>query len=166
MIRKATISDLTDIMEIKNQAITLMKKEDNDQWDDNYPSKESFINYIIRLEMYVAIINEELVGMIVITTLQDIWYENVNWSIKKPLYTIHRLAIKKEFRGKQIASLLLTFAKNLAKDNNIAIIKADTYSMNSRMPNIFIKNGFVYVGKCYFNQKKSPYLCYEYIVDK
>lgn len=166
MIRQATIGDIKEIMEIKNQAVTLMKQDDNDQWDENYPSKESFITYINRKEVYVVIIEETLVGMIVITTLQDKWYEDIGWSIKAPLYTLHRLAIKEGFRGNQIASSLLNHAKKLAKDNNIAILKADTYSKNKRMPNIFMKNGFTYVGECYFNQKKLPYLCYEYVIDK
>ncbi len=166
MIRQATIGDIKEIMEIKNQAVTLMKEDNNEQWDENYPSKESFVTYIEQKEVYVAIIKGELVGMIVITTLQDEWYENVDWSIKLPLYTLHRLAIKEGFRGHQIASSLLTFAKKLAKDNNIAILKADTYSKNKRMSNLFAKNGFTFVGECYFNQKNLPYLCYEYVIDK
>ena len=44
MIRKAKLSDLEDIMDIINETIKEMKLYGNDQWDDNYPNKETFIN--------------------------------------------------------------------------------------------------------------------------
>ena len=54
MIRKAKLSDLEDIMDIINETIKEMKLYGNDQWDDNYPNKETFINDIKNESLYVC----------------------------------------------------------------------------------------------------------------
>ena len=46
MIRKAKISDVGTIMTIINETVKEMKSYGNNQWDENYPNSETFINDI------------------------------------------------------------------------------------------------------------------------
>lgn len=166
MIRLANGNDIYSIMKIKDDAVLLMEQDNNDQWDKNYPTKESFVNYIIENELYVYQIDSKIVAMIVITDKEDTWYKDVAWSIKDNYYVVHRLAVSSEYAGKGIGKKMLWFAIELAKKNKIDIIKIDTYSKNIRTPRLFTSLGFKYIGDAYFNNKIKPYYCYEYVIDK
>lgn len=166
MIRTATLEDITKIMELKNEAVSMMNEEGNDQWNSDYPSRESFIKFIKNNEMYVYESEGKVTAMIVITRIQDPWYEKADWTVKDNYIVLHRLAVSRKHHGQGMAKALLEFAIDYAKENNIDIIKADTYSKNPRMPGLFLKMGFRYVGDIYFNQKPMPYRCYEFVLDK
>ncbi|MBN2853353.1 MAG: GNAT family N-acetyltransferase [Clostridia bacterium] len=166
MIRLANMNEIEQIMKIKDEAVALMNGEGNFQWDEHYPSRESFIRFIERNELYVYASGEIAVAMIVITKEQDPWYESASWSVKDNYIVLHRLAVIKEYHHKGLAVKLLEFSIDFAKKNGVDIIKADTYSRNRRMPNLFRKMGFEYVGEIYFNQMPDPYLCFELVLDK
>ena len=64
MIRKAKLSDLESIMDIINETVKEMKSYGNDQWDDNYPNKETFINDIKNERLYVCEEDNNIKGFI------------------------------------------------------------------------------------------------------
>ncbi|MCT4542814.1 MAG: GNAT family N-acetyltransferase [Vallitalea sp.] len=165
MIRKATINDINSIMKVKIEAVNVMKQDNNDQWDDEYPSKEMFINDINSNELYVYEIENEIAGVMCITTKEDDEYKPVNWSVTGKHFIVHRLAIADKFRKNGIAMKLLSYAETLGKENDILIIKLDTFSKNKRAQNLFVKMGYNYVSDIHFPRKKEPYHCYEKIIN-
>lgn len=64
MIRKATISDLDEIMNIYSLAREFMKKNNNpNQWGDTYPSRELIENDINKGNCYVLFEGKQIHGV-------------------------------------------------------------------------------------------------------
>ena len=68
MIRKAKISDVGTIMTIINETVKEMKSYGNNQWDENYPNSETFINDIKNDSLYVYEEDNNIKGFIYIKT--------------------------------------------------------------------------------------------------
>ena len=71
MIRKAKLSDLDRIMEIISEAVAEMKSYGNTQWDENYPSNETFITDINNNSLYVYEEDNLIKGLVCIDTDED-----------------------------------------------------------------------------------------------
>lgn len=52
MIRKATMEDIKDIMEIIRKTIIEMRTYNNTQWDENYPQKKILL-MILKMRIYL-----------------------------------------------------------------------------------------------------------------
>lgn len=165
MIRLAKLKEIDQIMTVVKQAVALMKVDGNDQWNDTYPSRDSLLQNINSNELYILEIKEDIAAMIVIEKRQDFWYEQVKWVENDSFYVLHRLAVASDFRRQGLGKKMIEFSISKANENHVAAIKADTYSKNQKMKKLFVKLGFTYVGDIYFNNKKLPYYCYEYILD-
>jgi len=161
MIRLANVSDLDDIMEIIDEIKKEMKEENNPQWneEDDYPNKEKFISDMKKNQLYVYEDNQIIKGLIVISKEDD--YQKLLKTSNKPSYILHRLAIKKEFRKEGLASSLFKYAEDLAKENNMEILKADTEEHNLKMNNLFIKLGFKKKGEFEYDDYPGHYIYYE-----
>lgn len=164
MIRNATENDLDKIMEIINITIKNMEIEGNNQWDETYPNRDIFIKDIKNNHLYL-IEEEDIKGVICLNYIEADEYKNINWSLENKALVIHRMAVNSKFRNQGIGSKLLEFAKNLAKENNIKIIKTDTYSKNIKMDNLFRKLNFKQIGVVNFNGKEKDFFCYENLIN-
>ena len=51
--------------------------------------------------------------------------------------------------------------KKKAKENNIKILKGDTEISNTKMNNLFIKEGYKYIGRFSYNDYPGIYNYYE-----
>lgn len=164
MIRNATENDLDKIMEIINITIKNMEIEGNNQWDEIYPNRDIFIKDIKNNHLYL-IEEEDIKGVICLNYIEADEYKNINWSLENKALVIHRMAVNSKFRNQGIGSKLLEFAKSLAKENNIKIIKTDTYSKNIKMDNLFRKLNFKQIGVVNFNGKEKDFFCYENLIN-
>lgn len=162
MIRCAFFKDLDSIMEIIKNIQLEMKKEKNPQWSEesDYPNKDKFRQDITNNSLYVLEENEIIKGFISVT-IDNGEYDSLLKTSKEPSYIIHRLAIKKEYRKEGLASILFLYAENLAKKNNIKILKADTEEHNLKMNNLFLKLGFKKKGEFEYDDYPGHYIYYE-----
>ena len=151
MIRKAKIEDLDEIIEIVKDAKAFLKEQGVDQWQGDYPTKDTFINDIKNDNLYVY--EEEVIkGFIAIIKGIDVTYNKIyqgNWLSDGNYLTIHRIAIKKASRRENIASKMIDFTCGIAKTENIKSIRIDTHEDNIPMQNMIIKNGFKKCGIIY-----------------
>ena len=90
------------------------------QWNENYPSKEIFRKDIRNNDLFVARINSEIVGCIMLSSYKDDVYKNVKWISEdnNNLY-IHRLAVHPSFQKKGIARKMMDYAEAYAKSKTI-----------------------------------------------
>ena len=114
MIRKAKISDVGTIMTIINETVKEMKSYGNNQWDENYPNSETFINDIKNDSLYVYEEDNNIKGFICIDCNQAAEYENLNWSLNEKCMVAHRIAVNTKFRNGGIATKLMSFCEELA----------------------------------------------------
>ncbi|SFA95249.1 GNAT family N-acetyltransferase [Clostridium frigidicarnis] len=161
MIRKATYSDLDNIMEIIKETVEEMKSYNNNQWDESYPKVEDFILDIENEELYVHDSKGEIQGFVCVNYIEPVEYKDLEWSSEKNFMVIHRMAVSKKVRNKGIGKKLMEFAERLSQSNNINFLKTDTNSVNIKMNSLFKKCGFNFVGEIKFLGKESPFYCYE-----
>ena len=125
MIRKAKISDVGTIMTIINETVKEMKSYGNNQWDENYPNSETFINDIKNDSLYVYEEDNNIKGFICIDCNQAAEYENLNWSLNEKCMVAHRIAVNTKFRNSGIATKLMSFCEELALKEGIIYIKTE-----------------------------------------
>lgn len=164
MIRKGRIEDIDVIIELIVNTVKVMKRENNDQWDEKYPSPDIILEDIMAGTLYVFEEGKRVTGTITIDNKEPLEYKGISWRNEGPAYTFHRLAVNPLERGKGIASSLINIAEKIAIANNIAYMKVDTYSLNEKAQCLFLKEGYRKVGELYFQGKSHPFFCYDKIL--
>ncbi len=166
-IKKAVNADITQICSIAKSCMRHMIEKGIFQWDEQYPSKEVFRNDIKLQQIWIIKDSNTIIGIIVLTEIENIEYKNIEWLTKntKNLY-VHRLAVHPTFQGKGYAQKLMDFAENYAKENNFKSVRLDTFSQNQRNQEFYEKRNYTKLGSVFFpNQSKDPFYCYELIVN-
>ena len=166
MIRKGSLQDIDEILEMTKACAKAMIKAGVYQWNAHYPNKSAFENDILRDELYVLKISNSIAGCITISTLMDDEYIPIKWltPTKNNLY-IHRLAIHPKHQGNGYAQKLMAFAENHAIKNNYSSIRLDTFSQNKRNQKFYDLRGYKKLGTIYFpKQSEHPFYCYERIL--
>lgn len=163
MIRKANKNDLSSILNIVEEAKTIMKQDNNNQWDEHYPLEEHFEEDIEKDTLFVLEENSIIYAFIVVDQQQSEWYDELEWPIdRKGAYVIHRLAGSSEYKG--AATQLFDFAVNLTLDHNIHVLLTDTFALNKRAQGLFTKFGFSKVGEAKIDyhpfNKGEPFYAY------
>lgn len=162
MIRLANINDLDNIIKIIKEIQKEMKKENNPQWneEEDYPSKAKFTSDIENNDLYVYEHENKIKGFIAITK-DNGEYNELLKTTNKPAFILHRLAIRKDNRKEGIATILLNYAEDLANEDNIKLLKADTEEHNIKMNNLFIKLGYIKKGEFEYDDYPGHYIYYE-----
>lgn len=161
-IRKAKTTDIKEIMSIVKKVVPLMRASGNFQWSDKYPNPEAFQEDIDKNQLWVAVIDSNVVGVIAITGEQSPEYVDVGWDITEDALVIHRLAIDPDLQGAGLSKSMMNHAEKLAKERGIHILRVDTNSENKATQALFPKLGYQYSG--IISLKKKPdlrYFCYE-----
>ena len=168
-IRLSSLNDVPRIMQIINDAKTLLKSINIDQWQNGYPNQEQIENDIRKEESYV-VLNEDnfIVATTMFTTRKEPTYRKVidgNWIIdeSKPYGVIHRLAMSKDFRGQGIAQYTFDYFHQKLKENNIISLKIDTHEDNKGMQALIQKMGYKYCG-IIFTSYNAKRLAFEKII--
>ena len=163
MIKKASIENLDEVDLIMKEIKEEMRKENNPQWgstEADYPSKTKLKEDIINNRMYIYIEDNIIKGVLSIVE-DDGEYNELLKNSPKKAYILHRLAISKKYRNNSIASKLMKFAEKKAKENIIKVLKSDTEISNDKMNNLFIKEGYKYIGRFSYNDYPGIYNYYE-----
>ena len=150
--RKSTKSDVSKIMEIVKQAQEYFKKNNIDQWQNNYPNDEVINNDINNGESYVMLDGDDIVATTVISFAKEKSYENIldgKWITNGDYGVIHRIAVENAHKGKGLSHKIIKYAEEVCKQNNIHSIKVDTHEDNILMQSLLKKNGFEYCGIVY-----------------
>ena len=166
MIRKGDISDIDAILNITKSCAKHMIKNDIYQWNEHYPDRGSFINDAENQELYVYVINSEVVACISLCLHMDEVYLPVKWKTKNDnnLY-IHRLAVHPDFQQKGIGKILMDFAEKYGREKKFISVRLDTFSVNKRNLKFYESRGYERLEGIYFpKQSEFTFYCYELIL--
>jgi len=161
MFRLANNTDLESIMKIVKDIQKEMKNENNPQWneEDDYPNIDKFQSDITKNELYVYESNHIIKSFMTISEDND--YQEILETSNKKAYILHRLAVKRDCRKEGLATMFFHFAEELAKNNNIEVLKGDTEKHNIKMNNLFLKLGFKKKGEFEYDDYPGTYIYYE-----
>jgi len=166
-IERASNIDLEKMYAITKSCGKQMIEKGIFQWNEFYPSKEVLQKDIELQQIWKLTESNSVVGIIVLTEIEDKEYKNVKWITEnnKNLY-IHRLAIEPIFQGKGYAQALMTFAEDYARKNNYKSVRLDTFSQNKRNQNFYEQRNYIKLENIYFpSQSEFPFYCYELILN-
>ncbi|WP_026671963.1 GNAT family N-acetyltransferase [Alkalihalobacterium bogoriense] len=162
MIRKANKDDLVHILQIVNDTIIVMKEEGNDQWNEQYPTSQIFQQDLEQGSLYVKEEERQIVGSITIDQNEAEEYNAISWTYpNRKAVVFHRLCVNPSSRKGGLATLLIQFAENYAKSIGVQYMKIDTYSLNKKAQQLFLKNGYTNVGEMHYQGKENGFYCYE-----
>lgn len=166
-IEKAHISDLEHLLSITKSCAKFMIENGIFQWNEHYPSNEVLLNDINLNQLWKLVENNLIIGLIVLTEVEDKEYKSVKWLTENEnnLY-VHRLAIHPNFQGKGFAQKLMNFAENYAIENIYNSIRLDTFSQNKRNLQFYEKQDYKRLESIYFpKQSEHPFYCYEKVLN-
>lgn len=145
-IRKTTLKDLTEVMEVYETARQFMRKTGNpNQWVNGYPQEELVRCDIEEGVSYVAEADGEIEVVFLFRKGDDPTYhviENGAWLNEELYGVIHRIASRGKRKGAGTECIRWCFRQwpNL---------RADTHDDNHVMQHVLEKNGFVKCGRIY-----------------
>jgi ribosomal protein S18 acetylase RimI-like enzyme len=166
VINKASEQDLEQLLSIVKSCGQNLIEQGIFQWNEEYPKREDLLEDIELQELWKLEYGNNIVGLIVLTEIEDAEYQHVKWLTKndKNLY-IHRLAVHPNFQGKGFAQKLMDFAEKYALDNGYKSIRLDTFSQNKRNLQFYEKRNYIKLESIYFpNQSEFPFYCYEKVI--
>ena len=167
VIKKASEQDLEQLYAVVKSCGQNLIEQGIFQWNENYPSKVVLLEDIALQQIWKLEESNAIIGLIVISEIEDQEYEHVKWLTKngKNLY-IHRLAVHPNFQGKGFAQKLMDFAESFAKENGYNSIRLDTFSQNKRNQQFYEKRNYIKLESIYFpNQSEFPFYCYEKVLN-
>lgn len=162
VIRPACPADLGRVWEVAQSAVAFMGSQGNPQWNGNYPARAHFEEALEEGSLYVAEIQGEIAGVVILDGNEAVQYAPLPWTTAQPALVIHKLAVHRDYMGRHVAVRLFRFAGALAKEQGRRGLRVDTYHKNVPMQGLLRSQGFSYVGAVQFpGHQPGDYLCFE-----
>lgn len=171
-IRLANNLDLKSILEIIEDARKLSRKLKSKQWlgDDGYPDETTFKQDIKHQALYVATLNNFVVGVIYISSSLEPTYAKIKgkWLTLNNNYgVVHRLAVRQAYYGQGVSIALMEHAEKILRSQKIKSIRIDTAKENQPMQRLIKKLNYQYCGLINLNKyqgEEDIRLAYEKII--
>jgi GNAT superfamily N-acetyltransferase len=166
-ISRLKIEDLSRAVEITNSCGVDMQKNGIFQWDLNYPNIEILTRDVERKELFGCFLEDDLIGLMVLTDVMDDEYLEVEWLSQSGnnLY-VHRLAVDPLHQNKGIASRLMDFAEDFARHKGYESVRLDTFSQNLKNNYFYQKRLYKKLSDVYFpKQSEHAFHCYELLLN-
>ena len=154
-IRKAILSDLEDIINIRKQASKRLKKDGVDQWQGIEPSRKTFLTDIQNNEAYVMIDQDKIIGIASLCLSKEKAYQDLV-DLNILAITIHRIAIHNDYLLKGISKYWFEFFEKQAKNLSRNRIYIDTHPNNFKMLSLLKKYQYQFIGEFEFKHLPSP----------
>lgn len=148
-LRKASVSDVSRIWRILQDAIEQRKLDGSAQWQDGYPNEQTILDDIHKEYAFVYVLKEKILAYVAIIFDADPNYNEIEgeWLSHGNYVNLHRIATSKEIKSQGVASRLLVEIENMVIQNGIFSIKIDTNFDNIPMLRILDKLDYTYCGE-------------------
>ncbi|MGL4410916.1 MAG: GNAT family N-acetyltransferase [Bacteroidales bacterium] len=146
--RRTTPEDIKAIMVIVRLAQEDFKARGIDQWQNGYPDESVFIDDMESNNSYVFTLDGVIVATAMISFDGEKTYNNIDgkWLSDNAYVVIHRIAVRSDMKGRNIAGQILSYTKEMASARGINSIRIDTHHQNLAMQRVVSKFGFTYCG--------------------
>ena len=158
-------NEIDEVMEVIEDARALLKEEGNGQWQFGYPTRLDLLNDIKNKQLYGIVEDNRIVAVCAITGYEESYmhlYEG-SWLSDFEYLVMHRVAVRKEYRGKGYGKKLFELFIEVGKSKNIHSLRIDTHANNSLLIHLMNLYNFKYCGKAILPPNKDRVM-YELIV--
>lgn len=153
IIRTSEISDLSQIVNLLNQAKSYFERSGIDQWQNGYPNGDNILQDIVEGKSFVFFDHNQVLGTMYFTIGKEPNYEVIEdgqWLTDSDTYAVmHRIVVDERIKGKGVAKQMLDYVESVAKQSHIGSLRIDTHKDNLSMQRFLQKNGFQPCGIIY-----------------
>lgn len=151
---KANTKDIDLIITFINDAKEFLKSKGVDQWQGEYPNRQSIEDDIAKETGYLIAENGIAVGYCCVDFGGESAYDDLagEWLSFGDYAVLHRLTVSGKYRSKGFADAAFSLAEKIALENGVFSIKTDTHEDNKTMRYLLNKNGYTYCGRVSYPQ--------------
>lgn len=163
----ATLKELPEILEVIKDARAFLKLQNSGQWQDGTPSEQTIKRDIEAKQFYVAKLDNQVIGVLALLN-HEVAYDHLltgSWDHQTPYKVIHRFAVLRPYTKQGVASYMLDACENLAKQDNIHLIRVDTHEKNIPMTKLLLKKGYLIKGTTLIEGTKLRTVFEKYLRD-
>jgi len=162
-IKRAIIENIDSVMDIISNCTEHMISNGIFQWNDTYPSRETFLKDIEDENLYILYKKNKIIGCVSFCNKMDEFYEKVEWlSDSKNNVYVHRLAIIPSEQGNGYSKTLMNYIEKECITKSVDSIRLDTFSVNEKNNRLYEGLGYKKLGQIYFRKQSDyPFNCYE-----
>lgn len=172
-IRKARQEELAAIVEFYNELIDyISEKPYSPKWKkDVYPEKLYLGDAISRGELYVAYLQNDVAGAMILNREANEGFRQANWPVKaepEEVLMLHTLATSPKYMREGVGKALVREAIRVAQSENNRVIRLDVIKGNIPAEQLYQRMGFYYVQSLelfYDDCGWYPFDLYEYSVE-
>ena len=155
-IRNAVKEDAARIMEIMEDAKASLRQLNIDQWQNGYPNMDSTLRDIENGISRVLVDDEgKIIATAAVYVGNEPTYDKIydgEWLINTDTYgIIHRIAVDTSGKNRGIASAIMAYCAELAREAGLASLRCDTHFGNVIMQHTLEKNGYKRCGTIYLS---------------
>lgn len=171
-IHQAKEEKLELIRDILKESALWLRSTGSTQWSDILEGKDNHDVplAIQRGEIYYATIDDNPAGMFILWENQSDWDAGL-WgpdSNEQWLY-LHRLAIRRQYAGTQLALFLIQAAKNVSSNRGKKGIRLDCMAEKAYLNDFYVRSGFSLtqtVKDWDIGEEKADFNLYQYSVNE
>ena len=165
-----------DFDEIQNLYWDLIdKSKDEPSFPDwkkgEHPSSDFLMQSITNNQLLILRDAGIIKACAIVNSISNKEYANVSWQVKEKgnnVWILHALAIRFEYRGMGLGTLLVKHILLYAKSKNIEAIHLDVIDKNTLADKLYIRAGFKYVSTeniFYEVVGNRQFRMYEYVIE-
>lgn len=158
--RRATEADVDALMAIAGDASAYLKEQGVPQWQDNFPNPEVFRQDIAAGNCWLFTHEDKPAGCVSIYLTPEGDYDSLQgkWLTEDGYGTIHRLAVRADYRGRGLAGEMLQFGEDIIRGMGFGSARIDTHEDNKPMRGLLRGHGYTRCGVLYLTDtvEKDP----------
>ncbi|UJF35508.1 GNAT family N-acetyltransferase [Paenibacillus hexagrammi] len=141
-ILRAAEDDLSDVLRLWLEAAEWLEVKGILQWRPNSFTQESVLEHYQKTELYIAKLNETIVGSFSIQWSDEFIWEELN---NNSSGYIHRLVVARNFKGMNLGIELLTWAERYIQSTGKKASRLDCMADNQHLNTFYRKAGYNYI---------------------
>jgi GNAT superfamily N-acetyltransferase len=142
-IRPGREDDVDAIMGVVRRVIAAMREEGIDQWDEIYPDRQVLSTDAREGALFVADDADGLAGILVLNEFQNAEYAAVPWTfVTPPVCVLHRLFVDPGRRNRGIATVMVSFAEQRARELGYRTMRLDAFTRNPAALRLYHRLGY------------------------
>lgn len=161
--RIATLHDLDEVWTLVHNAIENMIAQNILQWDDLYPDKDILREDILKGQLHLGIVHEQIAVIYVLNQECEDEYKYGKWKYEDRSYCIiHRLCVNPIFQNSGIGRIAMLHIEKEIQSMGIHAIRLDAFSENPFALRLYDHLGYDRVGEVEW-RKGRFYLMEKYL---
>ena len=171
-VRTAKTGECDDVVAFYCELIESMRgSEFKPEWEMGvYPTREFLQDAIDEQALYLAYLDDRLVGVMILNNECAPGYDNVGWRIraeKHEVVVIHALGVSSAFQRRGLAKEMVSYAIDLAGKGSAKAIRLDVLKNNIPASRLYESMDFQFIDsiKMYYEDTGlTDFLLYEFVL--